>query len=123
MIKGQQQLVLSKYIELYDILVPKEHFLRQINYLVDFSFIYDELLSNYSLNQGRGAKDPILMFKYLLLKVIYELSDIDVVARSLSDLSFKYFLNLAPEDTNLINPSSLTKFRKLRLKDMNLLTC
>lgn len=121
MIKGQQQLVLSKYIELYDILVPKEHFLRQINDLVDFSFIYDELLSNYSLNQGRGAKDPILMFKYLLLKVIYELSDVDVVARSLSDLSFKYFLNLAPEDTNLINPSSLTKFRKLRLKDMNLL--
>ena len=121
MIKGQQQLVLSKYIELYDILVPKEHFLRQINDLVDFSFIYDELLSNYSLDQGRAAKDPILMFKYLLLKVIYELSDIDVVARSLSDLSFKYFLNLAPEDINLINPSSLTKFRKLRLKDMNLL--
>jgi transposase len=90
MIKGQQQLVLSKYIELYDILVPKEHFLRQINDLVDLSFIYDELLSNYSLDQGRGAKDPILMFKYLLLKVIYELSDVDVVARSLSDLSFKY---------------------------------
>ena len=121
MIKGQQQIIISKHIELYDILVPKEHFLRQINDLVDFSFIYDELLSNYSLDQGRGAKDPILMFKYLLLKVIYKLSDVDVVNRSLSDLSFKYFLNLAPEDTELINPSSLTKFRKLRLKDMNLL--
>ena len=121
MIKGQQDFMMSKYIELYDLLVPKEHFLRQFNDLVDFSFIYDELLSNYSLDQGRGAKDPILMFKYLLLKVIYKLSDVDVVNRSLSDLSFKYFLNLAPEDTNLINPSSLTKFRKLRLKDMQLL--
>lgn len=121
MIKGQQEFVMSKYIELYDILVSKDHFLRQFKELVDFSFVYDELLSNYSLDQGRGAKDPILMFKYLLLKVIYKLSDVDVVNRSLTDLSFKYFLDLAPEDTELINSSSLTKFRKLRLKDMNLL--
>ena len=35
-------------------------------------------------------------------------------------MSFKYFLDMAPEET-VINPSSLTKFRKLRLKDMNLL--
>lgn len=35
-------------------------------------------------------------------------------------MSFKYFLDMAPEET-IINPSSLTKFRKLRLKDMNLL--
>ena len=77
--------------------------------------------SNYSLDQGRGAKDPILMFKYLLLKILFELSDVDVVERSLYDMSFKYFLDMAPEDTDLINPSSLTKFRKLRLKDMNLL--
>ena len=121
MIKGQQQFVMSKYSGLYDLLVPKKHFLRQLNELVDFSFVYDELLANYSLTTGRGAKDPILMFKYLLLKVIYELSDVDVVNRSLSDLSFKYFLNLAPEDTELIDPSSLTKFRKLRLKDIEML--
>ncbi|BEP30326.1 IS1182 family transposase [Helicovermis profundi] len=121
MIKGQQEFILSKYMELYDILVSKDNFLRQINDLVDFSFVYDELLPYYSLDQGRGAKDPILMFKYLLLKTIYKISDVDVVNRSLTDLSFKYFLNLAPEETNLINPSSLTKFRKLRLKDMNLL--
>ena len=35
-------------------------------------------------------------------------------------MSFKYFLDMAPEE-EVINPSSLTKFRKLRLKDMNLL--
>ncbi|NRF96347.1 transposase, partial [Paenibacillus frigoriresistens] len=33
---------------------------------------------------------------------------------------FKYFLGMAPEDP-VMDPSSLTKFRKLRLKDMNLL--
>jgi hypothetical protein len=35
-------------------------------------------------------------------------------------MSFKYFLDMAPEDP-VINPSSLTKFRKLRLKDASLL--
>lgn len=121
MIKGQQQFVMSKYQGLYDVIIPKDHFLRQLNELVDFSFIYDELLNSYSVDMGRGAKDPIMLFKYLILKTTYELSDEDVVARTLYDMSFKYFLNLAPEEVDLIHPSTLTKFRKLRLKDMNLL--
>ncbi|KAA6305841.1 hypothetical protein EZS27_042505, partial [termite gut metagenome] len=36
------------------------------------------------------------------------------------DMSFKYFLEMTPEE-EVINPSSLTKFRKLRLKDTDLL--
>lgn len=36
-------------------------------------------------------------------------------------MSFKYFLNLAPEETELIDPSSLRKFMKLRLKDIEML--
>lgn len=35
-------------------------------------------------------------------------------------MSFKYFLDMAPED-DVIDPSSLTKFRRLRLKDVGLL--
>jgi hypothetical protein len=60
------------------------------------------------------------MFKYLLLKTIYDISDVDVVERSRFDMSFKYFLEMTPEE-DVINPSSLTKFRKLRLKDTDLL--
>ncbi|WP_314589989.1 IS1182 family transposase [Paenibacillus terrigena] len=120
MIQKQQTLVLSPYAALYDIVVPKDNMLRQINELVDFSFIYEELKDKYCLDNGRNAIDPICMFKYLLLKAIFELSDVDLVERSKYDLSFKYFLGMAPEDS-VINTSSLTKFRKLRLKDMNLL--
>lgn len=36
------------------------------------------------------------------------------------DMSFKYFLGMSPEE-GVINPSTLTKFRKLRLKDIDLL--
>lgn len=73
--------------------------------LVDFSFIYEELIDKYCLNNGRNAVAPVRMFKYLLLKSIYDLSDIDVVERSKYDMSFKYFLDMAPEEA-VINPSS-----------------
>ena len=88
--------------------------------MIDFSFIHDELVNKYSINDGRMAESPIRMFKYLLLKTIYTISDVDVVERFQYDMSFKYFLDMNPEDS-VINPSSLTKFRKLRLKDTDLL--
>lgn len=107
-------------MEIYDIVVPKDNMLRQINELVDFTFILEELKSKYCLENGRKAVPPIRMFKYLLLKSIFDLSDVDVVERSKYDMSFKYFLDMAPEDP-VINSSSLTKFRKLRLQDLSLL--
>ncbi len=120
MISNQETLNLSPYMAIYDIVVPKDNMLRQISELVDFTFILEELKSKYCLDNGRNAVPPIRMFKYLLLKSIFDLSDVDVVERSKYDMSFKFFLDMAPEDP-VINPSSLTKFRKLRLQDVGLL--
>lgn len=120
MISKQETLNLSPYMALYNLIIPKDNMLRQINELVDFSFILDELKSKYCLDNGRNAIPPIRMFKYLLLKSIYDLSDVDLVERSKYDMSFKYFLEMAPED-DVMDSSSLTKFRRLRLQDINLL--
>ena len=120
MLSSQLKLSLSYYSDLYDMIVPKDHILRKIRELVDFSFIYDELKNKYCLDNGRNAKNPILLFKYLLLKYLYNLSDNGVVERSRYDMSFKYFLELTPEE-EVIHPSLLTKFRKQRLKDENIL--
>ncbi|MDQ0201280.1 hypothetical protein J2S10_004486 [Neobacillus ginsengisoli] len=120
MISNQDSLVLSPFMAIYDHVIPKDNMLRQINELVDFSFIREELKTKYCLDNGRNAVPPIRMFKYLLLKSIYDLSDVDVVERSKYDMSFKYFLDIAPEDS-VNSPSSLTKFRKLRLKNVGLL--
>lgn len=110
----------SSYSSLYDLIIPKDNLLRKINDLIDFSFVYDELENKYCLTNGRTAESPIRMFKYLLLKTIFNLSDNHLVERSRYDMSFKYFLEMRPEE-DVINPSSLTKFRKLRLKDSSLL--
>ncbi len=120
MLIQQQQIQFSPYSSLYDLIVPQDNLLRKINELIDFSFIYDELLDKYCTTNGRTAESPVRMFKYLLLKTIYSVSDVDVVERSRFDMSFKYFLEMTPEES-VINPSSLTKFRKLRLKDTDLL--
>ena len=94
MITRQTELKMSKYMELYDILVPKDNKLRQIKEIIDFEFIYDEVKNKYCPDNGRNAIDPILLFKYLLLKVIDGMSDIGVVERSRYDLSYKYFLDI-----------------------------
>lgn len=121
MLNPQQELPLSPYSHLYDLLIPKDNELRRLVELCDFSFVYEELSSKYCLDNGRTANDPIMMFKYLVLKMKTGLSDVDIVEHTLYDLSFKYFLGLAPEATDLIHPSSLTKFRRQRLKDADLM--
>lgn len=49
MISSQTSLNLSPFMAIYDIVVPKENMLRQINELVDFSFILEELRINIAL--------------------------------------------------------------------------
>lgn len=121
MLQKQKQFKLSPYAALYDIVIPKDHQLRKIKEIVDFSFVYEELESKYCLDNGRNAISPIEMFKYLLLKSLNPLSDIDLVERSRTDMAYKFFLDKNPED-DVINPSSLTKFRRQRLKDNDLLS-
>jgi hypothetical protein len=94
MISRQETVKLSPYMDLYEAIIPKDNVLREINELVDFSFILEELQSKYSLAHGRKAIPSIRMFKY--------------------------FLDMSPEE-EVIDPSSLTKFRCLRLQDMRLL--
>ncbi len=120
MLNSNEQVKFSEYENLYDILIPKSHMLRKMNELINFNFVFDALKDKYCLDNGRGAEDPIRMFKYLLLKVIYELSDRDLVERCLFDMSFKYFLGIRPED-GVIDDTTLSKFRKLRLPDEGLL--
>lgn len=110
---------LSAHTSLFDILIEKDNFWRQLNDMVDFSFVYDELKDKYSSTMGRIAEDVIRMFKYLLLKNYYKLSDRDLIARTKTDLLFKYFLDYLPEEVKLIDPSLLTIFRRERLSNKN----
>jgi transposase len=119
MINFQTELSVSNYSGLYDLIIPKNHLLRRISEEIDFSSIEDELIGKYCLDDGRKAIPPMRLIKYLVLKEMYTLSDVDLVERSMCDMAFKFFLGYAPED-KVIEPSTLSKFRKLRLKDTSI---
>ena len=114
---NQLELNFSKHIELYDILIPKENFWRQLNDMIDFSFVIDMLKDKYSSTMGRTAEDVIRLFKFLLLKSYFKLSDRGLIERTMTDMLFKYFLDYNPEEIKLIDSSLLTVFRRERLID------
>ena len=105
MLKSQQELNFSQYTDLYDKLIPQDHLFRKINELIDFSFIREELKDKYCPDNGRTAEDPEYLFKFLFLKCLHPMSDVDLVERALYDLSYKYFLGLNP---TLQQPSDTT---------------
>lgn len=53
-----------------DELMPKEHFLRDLDNIVDFNFIYNKVETLYS-NTGRPSIDPVMLIKMLLLGYLY----------------------------------------------------
>ena len=103
MLNPQTEIKFSDYNPLYDILIPQDSKYRQLNELIDFASIRKELIKNYSKNMGREAIEPITLFKYLLLKTIHPVSDKDLIARSRTDMAYKYFLGLRPEDDVIIH--------------------
>ena len=75
-------------------MVPKNHLLRLINEPIDFSFMTPLLGTQYSIDDGRPAYSPEVMFKLLFLKILYHLSDERVIQEAQVNMADKYFLNL-----------------------------
>ena len=73
--KNQLELKFSKCSELYDIVIKPDNYWRQLNDMVDFSFVYEELKDKYSFTIGITYEDVVRMFKYLLLKSYFKLLD------------------------------------------------
>jgi hypothetical protein len=99
MISNQEYLNLGPFMVIYDLVVPKNNMLRQINELVNFSLVLEELEHKYFLFNGRNAVQTVRRFDYLLLKSIFDLLDVDVAESTRYDMSFKYFLDITTEST------------------------
>jgi len=116
MLRIDNQLKLSEYESLYDIVVPADNILRKISETIDFSFVNEMLKGSYCVHFGRPAKEPEMMFKILFLKRMYDLSDQLLIDELGYNMAYKFFIGLAPEDKT-IDSSLLTKFRKTRITE------
>jgi len=113
---GQLTMNLSPYQRLYDVIIPADHILKKLKEYIYFSFINPMLKKQYCEHFGRPAKEPEMMFKLLFLKKLYDLSDERLVSGAQTDMAYKYFLGLSPED-KMVDSSLLTKFRKTRITE------
>ena len=118
MLKDTNQITmdLSPYQGLYEAIIPQDHISRKLKDNIDFSFVNPMLRKQYCEHFGRPAKEPEMMFKLLFLKKLYDLSDERLISSAQTDMAYKYFLGLSPED-KMIDPSLLTKFRKTRITE------
>lgn len=112
----EKQTKISRYSGLYDDIIPKDNLLRKIKDNIDFSFINPLMKAQYCETFGRPAYEPEIMFKALFLEILYSLSDREFEQRATTDMSFKFFIELDPED-KIPDYSLLSKFRKTRISE------
>lgn len=94
----------------YRMLLPREHPLLDALELIDWQAFVPELESYYCPHMGQPAIPPLLMLKLEFLRYFCRLSDREVIARSQTDILFRWFLQI-PVRCKLPDASLLTKFR------------
>jgi transposase len=97
--------------QVFQIVVPHDHYLRQVAEKIDFERFWPRLAEAYSLGMGRPAIDPVRMLKIMFLRFHYKLSDRVVMKRTETDMAFRWFLNLPLEDP-VPNHTEGTYFRQ-----------
>lgn len=75
-------------------LMPQEHFLRNLDRLVDFSFIYDKVAPLYS-NTGRPSVDSVLLVKMLLLGYLYGIESERKLEQEIQvNIAYRWYLGI-----------------------------
>lgn len=115
-----KQQTISYYTSLYEELIPKDNFFRQLKENINFSFVNKMLKESYSETMGRPADEPEKLFKLLFIQRLKGFSDREVIKEAKYNMEYKYFLDLNPED-NLVDPSLLSVFRRTRINNEDLL--
>ena len=82
-----------------DELVPKDHFLRQVDSKVDFDFIYDLVKDTYSPDKGRPSLDPVMLVKISLIKCFYGIRSMRQTIKEIEvNVAYRWFLGLTLDD-------------------------
>ena len=82
-----------------DELVPQDHFLRQVDKYIDFSFIYDKVKEYYCPNNGRPALDPVLLFKMMFIGYLYGIRSERQLEKEINgNIYYRWFLGLGLKD-------------------------
>src|SRR3954468_13585865 len=100
-----------------DGLVPKDHLLRKIDAVIDFSFIHDLTAPLYCADNGRPPLDPTLMFKALFIGYLFGVRSERQLVREIEvNVAYRWFLGLKLTDP-VFDASTLSQNRRRRYND------
>ena len=100
-----------------DSLVPRDHLLRKIDAVIDFSFIHDRVAGLYCADNGRPALDPTRMFKALFIGYLFGIRSERQLVREIEvNVAYRWFLHLGLCD-KVFNASTLSQNRRRRFND------
>lgn len=97
--------------QVFAIVVPHDHYLRQVAACIDCERFRPCLAQAYSPDMGRPAIDPVRMLKILFLRFPYKLSDRQVMERTKTDVAFRWF-GAFPLNGQVPDHTGGTYFRK-----------
>src|SRR6187401_2358787 len=81
-----------------DKVVPSDHLVRQIDGVLDLSWVHEELAPYYS-HTGRPSIDPVLMIRMLLVGYVFAIrSKRRICAEIQVNLAYRWFCKLGIED-------------------------
>jgi transposase len=97
---GRRQVGQGQFFYSFDLdkVVPPDHLVRQINGVLDLSWVHKELAPYYS-QTGRPSIDPVLMIRMLLVGYVFAIrSERQLCSDVRVNLAYRWFCQLGIED-------------------------
>ena len=115
---GNQQI--EMHLITIEDLVPTDHFLRKVNSIIDFSFIYDEVENMYCHNNGRPSIGPAVLIKFLLIGFLYGINSERRISEEIQvNMAYRWFLGLDIMD-KVPDHSTISQTRRRRFNGSDL---
>ena len=99
-----------------DELMPKEHFLRDLDRYIDFSFVYDRVESLYS-NTGRPSIDPVVLVKMMLVGYLYGIDSERKLEQEIQvNIAYRWFVGIE-FDEKVPDHSTISQLRRRKFNN------
>lgn len=116
--RHQSEPALFQYVNV-EALVPKNHFLRKVDAVLDLSFVRAAVAECYSASRGRPSVDPELALRMMLLGRLYELGDREVCDEIGMHVGMRWFCGMNLHDP-VPDHSTLSKLKNERWAESGL---
>lgn len=76
-----------------DELVPKDHLVRKIENVIDFSFIYELVRDVYCEDNGRPSVDPVVLIKIALIQCLFGIRSMRQTIKEIeTNVAYRWFI-------------------------------